>query len=106
MKFFVLTLSVLFFEMIFAASPDTKFIDECLKEINIPSDVRNPVVNVNDPKQKCFKACIMKKIGTLKNGKIDPTTTFEIMKNKVNGNLSSLKEKINECAKKANQKKR
>ncbi|OXU22855.1 hypothetical protein TSAR_000160 [Trichomalopsis sarcophagae] len=48
-------------------------------ETNVPPDLRNanPTDSLDNPKLKCFNACMMKKKGT--NGKIDPETQLVAM---------------------------
>nr|UHN91807.1 general odorant binding protein 2 [Quadrastichus mendeli] len=53
-----------------------KKIQECFAESKIPDDLQKTAITaqLDNPKLKCFNACMMKKKGTMKNGKINPET--------------------------------
>nr|QDJ95964.1 odorant-binding protein 21 [Encarsia formosa] len=75
---------------------------DCVKEAGLPDFMSFVKFNHDDPKVKAAAACMLKKSGTLVNGKIDLDKSLDVIMNAHPSSNDSWKPRIIECVVTAN----
>nr|AYC62330.1 odorant binding protein 2 [Oobius agrili] len=102
MKVFVCALAILYVAVLVSCEDHLKHLQECKEETGITDEIKqDQKPDFSNPKVQEYYGCVLKKDGTLKDGKINKTKFLELLKKYID-DLERLKNTVATCSEKAN----